>query len=746
MTSSRFSKALAVVVLVLATALGGCKPFWSSDSDESASAPGATAPEAAGLDPRYEEGAFGAWSASLHVDAQDWRAWKEGSRAANIQAWVDEDEQTAVFAYSPSAHLYASTLTAVDVEDGSTRWTVDLKDYRHGQFGQEDIYLVVGDLDVHCLPVSVQDHVVCDNVGLIDMDDGAVTEIPGTTDFMGVGSGEAQDVVVGNLGKSANPQGAAAWSVAGEELWRRDDLVLDPSAVGGAWAVARRSGSQTSYEVVSLTDGATLSSFELPAGVSVGNSIAFASTEGVVTAEIVSEEAPQTQYRMKLLNPDGSLIRVLSDNVMSPRSSQVGLRSWPEEAPAEPMTPEAAVAWVEHDTGRFKVQDGDWFNADTASNTVTRVTSPDTPFPGTDELGLVGDGVIIYSAGSLTAYTTAQRPVWNLDLTSADPGGQYVNWVVRAGNRLFLAQYGGSDNSHASVALITPGVPSSGGAQGGATGAAGASDGGIVLGASTAAPGSPSAPPSSGGGGQAEAGSQPEGTPVQVPGSAPDSGAVPSIGVSQPAGAEVVGLQAFADDLAAGNFDKIREYCWTMAFSTKDRQYFSREARAAVLAALSGPGTALPGGGAQWQSSAGVVTASAEELGSPYACPVYRPGGVMDPVTDDDARLLLTRVVGVASGTPFRSGDDGHYTLVCTGSDWNPAGTGPAVAPMAARSGPTPDDVAAMRTMLNGTMRVAWGRTDGAGRYFVVTGSIGAARVTVRQDTSTGAVCVGDLS
>ena len=748
MTSSRFSKALAVVVLVLATALGGCKPFWSSDSDESASAPGATAPEAAGLDPRYEEGAFGAWSASLHIDAGDARALseKDVSSDGGVQAWVDEDGGTAVFALSYG--YYASTLTAVDMRDGSTRWTVDLKDHRRASESVETP-LLVGDFgfsEVYCLPMTVQNHVVCDNVGLIDMRDGAVTEIPEVTDFIGVGSGGAQDVVVGNIGGNVVPVGVAAWSVAGEELWRRDDLILDLSSVGSTWAVARRSGSQTSYEVVSLTDGATLSSFELPAGVSVGNSIAFASTEGVVTAEIVSEEAPQTQYQMKLLNPDGSLIRVLSDNVMSPRSSQVGLRSWPEEAPAEPMTPEAAVAWVEHDTGRFKVQDGDWFNADTASNTVTRVTSPDTPFPGTDELGLVGDGVIIYGAGSLTAYTTTQRPVWNLDLTSADPGGQYVNWVVRAGNRLFLAQYGGSDNSHASVALIAPGVLSSGGAQGGATGATGASDGGIVLGASTAAPGSPSAPPSSGGGGQAEAGSQPEGTPVQVPGSTPDSGSVPSIGVSQPAGAAVVGLQAFADDLAAGNFDKIREYCWTMSSSTKDRQYFSREARAAVLAALAGPGTALPGGGAQWQSPAGVVTASAEELGSPYACPVYRPGGVMDPVTDDDARLLLTRVVGVASGTPFRSGDDGHYTLVCTGSDWDPAGTGPAVAPMAARSGPTPDDVAAMRTMLNGTMKVTWGRTDGAGRYFVVTGSIGAARVTVRQDTSTGAVCVGDLS
>ena len=741
--TSRFPKALAVVVLVLATALSGCGP--SPGSAESTSAPGATA--AAGLDPRYEEGAFGAWSASLHTDAGDARALseKDVSSYGGVQAWVDEDGGTAVFALSYG--YYASTLTAVDMRDGSTRWTVDLKDHRRASESVE-APLILGDFgfgDEYCLPMTVQNHVVCDNVGLIDMRDGAVTEIPETTDFMGIGSGEAQDVVVGNLGKSVNPQAAAAWSVAGAQLWRRDDLVLDHSAVGGAWAVARRSGSQTSYEVISLTDGATLSSLDLPAGASVGNSIAFASTEGVVTAEIVSEEAPQTQYRMELLNPDGALIRVLSDNAMSPRSSQVGLRSWPEEAPAEPMTPEAAVAWVEHDTGRFKVQDGDWFNADAASNTVTRVTSPAAPLPGTDELGLVGDDVIIHGTGSLTAYTTAQaRPVWNLDLTSADPGGQYVNWVVRGGGRLFLAQYGGSDNSHASVALIAPGAPSSsGGAQGGASGA---SDGGIVLGESTATPGSSSAPPSSGGGGQAEAGSQPEGTPVQVPGSAPDSGSVPSIGVSQPAGAAVVGLQAFADDLAAGNFDKIREYCWTMSSSTKDRQYFSREARAAVLAALSGPGTALPGGGAQWQSPAGVVTASAEELGSPYACPVYRPGGVMDPVTDDDARLLLTRVVGVASGTPFRSGDDGHYTLVCDGGDWDPAGTGPAAAPMAARSGPTDGDVAAMRTMLNGTMKVTWGRTDGAGRYFVVTGSIGTARVTVRQDTSTGAVCVGDLS
>ena len=52
--TSRFPKALAVVVLVLATALSGCNPFSSSGSEEAASTPGASA--SAGLDPRYEEG------------------------------------------------------------------------------------------------------------------------------------------------------------------------------------------------------------------------------------------------------------------------------------------------------------------------------------------------------------------------------------------------------------------------------------------------------------------------------------------------------------------------------------------------------------------------------------------------------------------------------------------------------------------------------------------------------------------
>ena len=708
MTSSRFSKALAVVVLVLATALGGCKPFWSSDSDESASAPGATAPEAAGLDPRYEEGAFGAWSASLHTDAQDSQTWKEGSRAANIQAWVDEDEQTAVFAYSPSAHLYASTLTAVGVEDGSTRWTVDLKDYRHGQFGQEDIYLVVGDLDVHCLPVSVQNHVVCDNVGLIDMRDGAVTEIPETTDFMGIGSGEAQDVVVGNLGKSANPQGAAAWSVAGEELWRRDDLVLDPSAVGGAWAVARRSGSQTSYEVVSLTDGATLSSFDLPDG-GRGANLAMATTEGVLTFGFLFNNGPQAQYKVELLDTGGGSLRVLAPAAQI-ENRQLSISAWPEEVLEHVPTPETALAGIEG-PGRIRSRDDDWYRGDSNTETVTRVGAPDVPLPGIDELGPVGDAVLTFDTDSLNAYAAADaRPLWELDLGAPDAINSHRR-VKRAGRFGFLIGRQ-SDGGATTATLLAPGRPGSAGAGGSgdltweastASGAPGisrsASDSG-------AAPGSPSAPSTA---------------PAPAP-----SASMPPITVSPPSGGGAVsGLQAFSDDLAAANFDGIRQACWTVADSTMDRQYFSASSRAGILDAIAGPGEATPDG-ARWKGTAGTVVVSSEELSSPYACPSYQPGGTAEELTADDARLLLTRIVGIAEGSPVRSGDDGHYDLFC--QDW--------------RTFTTPAMTASLHMMLEGEITVTLSSSDASSRRYTVTSTSNPSSPTLVQNTTNASVCM----
>ena len=704
--TSRFPKALAVVVLVLATALSGCGP--SPGSAESTSAPGATA--AAGLDPRYEEGAFGAWSASLHTDAGDARALseKDVSSDGGVQAWVDEDGGTAVFALSYGS--YVSTLTAVDMRDGSTRWTVDLKDHRRASESVE-APLILGDFgfgDEYCLPMTVQNHVVCDNVGLIDMRDGAVAEIPEVTDFIGVGSGEARDVVVGNLGGNAVPVGVAAWSVAGAELWRRDDLILDLSSVGSTWAVARRSGSQTSYEVVSLTDGATLSSFELPDG-GFGANLAMATTEGVLTFGFLFNNGPQAQYKVELLDAGGGSLRVLAPAAQI-ENRQLSISSWPEEVLEHIPTPETALAGIEG-PGRIRSRDDDWYRGDSNTETVTRVDAPDVPLPGIDELGPVGDAVLTFDTDSLNAYAAADaRPLWELDLGAPDAINSHRR-VKRAGRFGFLIGRQ-TDGGATTATLLAPGRPGSAGAGGSgdltweastASGAPGisrsASDSG-------AAPGSPSAPSTA---------------PAPAP-----SASMPPITVSPPSGGGAVsGLQAFSDDLAAANFDGIRQACWTVADSTMDRQYFSASSRAGILDAIAGPGETTPDG-ARWKGTAGTVVVSSEELSSPYACPSYQPGGTAEELTADDARLLLTRIVGIAEGSPVRSGDNGHYDLFC--QDW--------------RTFTTPAMTASLHMMLEGEITVTLSSSDASSRRYTVTSTSNPSSPTLVQNTTNASVCM----
>ena len=704
--TSRFPKVLAVVVLVLATALSGCGP--SPGSAGSTSTPGATA--AAGLDPRYEEGAFGAWSASLHTDAGDARALseKDVSSDGGVQAWVDEDGGTAVFALSYGS--YVSTLTAVDMRDGSTRWTVDLKDHRRASESVE-APLILGDFgfgDEYCLPMTVQNHVVCDNVGLIDMRDGAIAEIPEVTDFIGVGSGEARDVVVGNLGGNAVPVGVAAWSVAGEELWRRDDLILDLSSVGSTWAVARRSGSQTSYEVVSLTDGATLSSFELPDG-GFGANLAMATTEGVLTFGFLFNNGPQAQYKVELLDAGGGSLRVLAPAAQI-ENRQLSISAWPEEVLEHIPTPETALAGIEG-PGRIRSRDDDWYRGDSNTETVTRVGAPDVPLPGIDEFGPVGDAVLTFDTDSLNAYAAADaRPLWELDLGAPDAINSHRR-VKRAGRFGFLIGRQ-TDGGATTATLLAPGRPGSAGAGGSgdltweastASGAPGisrsASDSG-------AAPGSPSAPSTA---------------PAPAP-----SASMPPITVSPPSGGGAVsGLQAFSDDLAAANFDGIRQACWTVADSTMDRQYFSASSRAGILDAIAGPGETTPDG-ARWKGTAGTVVVSSEELSSPYACPSYQPGGTAEELTADDARLLLTRIVGIAEGSPVRSGDNGHYDLFC--QDW--------------RTFMTPAMTASLHMMLEGEITVTLSSSDASSRRYTVTSTSNPSSPTLVQNTTNASVCM----
>ena len=172
------------------------------------------------------------------------------------------------------------------------------------------------------------------------------------------------------------PVGVAAWSVAGEELWRRDGLILDRSSVGSTWAVARSFGSRTSYEIISLTDGTTLSSFELPDG-GLGANLAMATTEGVLTFGFLFNNGPQAQYKVELLDTGGDSLRVLAPAAQI-ENRQLSISEWPEEVLEQIPTPETALTGIEG-PGRIRSRDDDWYWGDSHTETVTRVSASDIP-------------------------------------------------------------------------------------------------------------------------------------------------------------------------------------------------------------------------------------------------------------------------------------------------------------------------------------------------------------------------------
>ena len=472
--------------------------------------------------------------------------------------------------------------------------------------------------------------------------------------------------------------------------------------------MARRSGSRTSYEVVSLTDGATLSSFELPDG-GFGANLAMATTEGVLTFGFLFNNGPQAQYKVELLDTGGDSLRVLAPAAQI-ENRQLFISAWPEEVLEHIPTPETALAGIEG-PGRIRSRDDDWYRGDSNTETVTRVGAPDVPLPGIDELGPVGDAVLTFDTDSLNAYAAADaRPLWELDLGAPDAINSHRR-VKRAGRFGFLIGRQ-TDGGATTATLLAPGRPGSAGAGGSgdltweastASGAPGisrsASDSG-------AAPGSPSALSTA---------------PAPAP-----SASMPPITVSPPSGGGAVsGLQAFSDDLAAANFDGIRQACWTVADSTMDRQYFSASSRAGILDAIAGPGETTPDG-ARWKGTAGTVVVSSEELSSPYACPSYQPGGTAEELTADDARLLLTRIVGIAEGSPVRSGDDGHYDLFC--QDW--------------RTFTTPAMTASLHMMLEGEITVTLSSSDASSRRYTVTSTSNPSSPTLVQNTTNASVCM----
>jgi len=159
------------------------------------------------------------------------------------------------------------------------------------------------------------------------------------------------------------------------------------------------------------------------------------------------------------------------------------------------------------------------------------------------------------------------------------------------------------------------------------------------------------------------------------------------------AGFSTTAIQKLANDVAAGNVDKIISSCWTQPSSELRLVYGSASMRGAILQALTQTGQGAQGGGT-WTGQYVTVSAYWEELDSAYACiSVFwddaRTYG-LGSFTPAMAQLRLDRILGAHNGAPVHSGDGTKYQLVCdqdcTGAwaphDGDPNATSPDPPPI----------------------------------------------------------------
>ncbi|MCL1907273.1 MAG: hypothetical protein FWG08_05090 [Propionibacteriaceae bacterium] len=136
-------------------------------------------------------------------------------------------------------------------------------------------------------------------------------------------------------------------------------------------------------------------------------------------------------------------------------------------------------------------------------------------------------------------------------------------------------------------------------------------------------------------------------------------------------------IQAFADDVAAGNVEEIVRKCWTRSPEDLRTLYGSPTHRGVVLEALSktGEGAQM---GMFWEGTYIRVLFYWEEVNSRYACPVME-------FTPAEAKWRMTRILAIRDGKPVREGDGVNYTLICgTNNDncgllWDPHNAEPQV-------------------------------------------------------------------
>lgn len=159
--------------------------------------------------------------------------------------------------------------------------------------------------------------------------------------------------------------------------------------------------------------------------------------------------------------------------------------------------------------------------------------------------------------------------------------------------------------------------------------------------------------------------SSPTSAPTTSPAGA-GGGALPSVTVTGPSTEGPYGaLQAFANDVAAGNIETIVRRCWTFSPTWLREVYGERTHRQQFLAAMGRPGL-----GAQitpyWQADGYQVDVTPNEQTSPYACPVLSGPGVPSVLAPVQAEYVAMRLDRRLHGRPIQPADTSHhYLLLC---------------------------------------------------------------------------------
>lgn len=466
---------LLAAVLAAVMPLSACSSPGGGDQGVPASSgTGAdTVSSDSSLDARYGQGAYGAWSVELPGDPHDTEAYgmresrmpgsPDTNRHQSTQIWVDDAGDTAVMSVEP--YYYATTLTGVNLADGSVAWSLSLRDHRfrtaddgvHGKELQDHELEAPRSPEVHCLPQTVADHVVCDRVGLIDMTDGSVTPIAAGADFKGV----YQGTVVGNVfdGSGYAPVGVAAWDVSGREIWRVNGLGIGRSGVGEGWLVAEVLGQGGKWSVLRIADGSQSGEITMKGTAYVG-----ASDRGPLS---LTAGQSLRDVSVTLYDQAGHEVSSYSGTTAVALGVQASFVDYMlEEAPARPLSYDALTTMLgsQKEASWLGHADAQWWwrertRQDQRSDYVTgavRAQAPDTVFPVQSLHGAAGSTVVGQGDGGLGAYdVSTAEPVWTLGTPRTS---RYSPTTTRGGSFLFYVDKSGA-GSPVTVTLLAPGLP-----------------------------------------------------------------------------------------------------------------------------------------------------------------------------------------------------------------------------------------------------------------------------------------------